>query len=218
MSHPRLAFPKMLVILTSMSTAAIIGCKSEPTPISTPHLRLSTVVTAIAASTIFEIVKSEVVSGIINKLVLDPLWDLIIGDKKENVFSDELKEELAGSIVKKIQGKLINPTGSHEKTIEIECAHGETEEMCRLRLASKVQAEVHEAQAQAQAQAQALAEIYHDELKATYQKCRDRIVDSPITGPLDYNKQVDLIIECMSKNGYQEEVSLMLSKIQGSAT
>lgn len=204
MSHPRLAFPKMLVILTSMSTAAIIGCNDKP--ISTQHSHIPSVATAIAASTIFEIVKSEVVSGIINKFVLDPLWNFIIGDKKENVFSDEIKEELADSIAKKIHDKAI-PTRSHGEIFKIVCEPGETEEMCQLRFASNVQA-----------QAQAQAKIYHDELQATYQKCRDRIVDSPITGPLDYNKQVDLIIECMSKNGYQEEVSLMLSKIQGSAT
>lgn len=131
------------------------------------------------------------ISGKVFKPFLDRVFQpLMIG-------LDENEKSVASAKLERVLNERVREhlriTGGGN--FHFQCTFGEKESACEYRATQELQHAIDK-----------YLDEYEDQMAATSNSCRDRIVLSPNTGRLGYPEQVQLITDCMANSGYQTEV------------
>lgn len=166
------------------------------TLILAPSILLAACGNYLPATITSQVIGNQVASGVIGKVIFDPIWEFFIGKPNEKELN-ELKSSFATEAAKSIVEALI--PSAHAGEIRFKCDSNEPQEDCRNRASSLATYQF---------------DIYAGKFSAAFTYCRDEVVLSPATGAKDYTEQVTLITQCISEAGFSREIAAIMNHIQ----
>lgn len=149
---------------------------------------VSTIRNVIKIREIVSLFKADLRSYLLEKLILDPLFEIYTKSK-------ETKEKVADSVAELGVHATFSDLGNPEEVHQ--CAEGLSVEECKQQLLILNSDKLKK---------------YADNMKVTFKKCRDWAVLDKENYNLEYYQVVEKINGCMIKNGYQREIEIIMEQ------